>query len=127
MQYFYINQGSVLPRLQMELITDGRYSFNHFNEAIQNADITFTMTDLNTGVVKIANRECYLVKKPNTSCVDEYLICLDWRERDTVKRGEYKGVFTIKFNEFKNDQDSLTSPSGDLIMPIREDLMIVIK
>lgn len=29
-QEFYINKNSVLPRLRMELINDGRHNFNFF-------------------------------------------------------------------------------------------------
>ena len=54
MQYFYIKQGSTLPTLRMELIEDGRHDFNKFHECIQAADITFTMTNIDTNVVKVA-------------------------------------------------------------------------
>ena len=50
MQYFYIRQGSTLNTLRMELVKDGRYDFmkaSHFDNALQNADITFTMKDEN--------------------------------------------------------------------------------
>ena len=47
-QQFTINKDSILPILRMELIYDGRHDFNKFWDAIQDADITFTMTNVDT-------------------------------------------------------------------------------
>ena len=47
-QYFYINSNSVNPTLRVELVNDAKYDWfksTSFNEAIQNATITFTMWD----------------------------------------------------------------------------------
>ena len=43
-QYFEIKKNSTLPSLRVELIDDGTYDFcrrDMYNNAIQNADITF--------------------------------------------------------------------------------------
>jgi hypothetical protein len=40
-----------------ELIQDGRNDFRKFHEQIQNANITFTMTNVITGVIKIGNHQ----------------------------------------------------------------------
>ena len=42
---FYIKKGSMLPIIMMELIDDGRHTYNKFNDAIQNADIILVMKD----------------------------------------------------------------------------------
>ena len=61
MQLFYLNQHSTLPTLRVELILDGRFEFfkaRTFNNAIQNADVTFSMTD-EDGILKIVSlRKC---------------------------------------------------------------------
>ena len=49
---FHINKKSTLPMLILELIQDGRNDYNDFHEKIQNADITFTMTNMENGVKK---------------------------------------------------------------------------
>lgn len=126
MQEFYINKDSVLPILRMELIYDGRSDFHKFWDAIQNSTITFSMININTGITKIANAPAYIKLRENTSCVEEYVICYDWKKRDTKENGIYKGIFTITFND-NITSDTLKYPSGDLIMPIREDLQITIK
>lgn len=126
MQEFYINQNSTLPILRMELIEDGRHDFNKFHEAIQNADITFTMVNLDTGVTKVAKEPCYILKKEGNGCVEQYVICYNWKERDTKEAGVFKGTFTINFSgKIKND--NYTYPSGKLVMPIREEIYITIR
>lgn len=123
---FYITRGSTLPTLQMELIDDGRNDFAKFNECIQAADITFTMVDAETKVPKISNARAKIKLREGDSCSSEYLICYEWKERDTKAPGVFLGHFSISFSDtLKNDEYSY--PVGVLNMPIREDLYIVIK
>lgn len=126
MQEFYINKGSTLPSLRMELIDDGRHTFNFFSEAIQNSEVYFTMTNINTGVVKIANAKAKVIPKNGDSCEEQYIICYEWKERDVRESGTFKGQFSIKFLP-DLISDGKTYPQGTLIMPIREDLTIYIK
>ena len=125
MQEFYINKDSLLPTLRMELIEDARHTFNHFFELIQNSTITFTMVNRETGVTKIAKSPCYIKAREDGGCVEQYVICYDWKKRDVNEEGNYIGKFDIEFGELKNDEYDY--PTGNLIMPIREDLLIVIK
>lgn len=127
MQQFFINQNSILPILRLELIYDGRNSYEKFWDAIQNSTITFTMTNVDTKVIKIANAPCYIKLREKDGCVDQYVICYDWKKRDTKERGVYEGVFTINFtNDLTSDND-ISYPKGDLIMPIREKLFIIVQ
>lgn len=109
----------------MELIEDGRHEFwhNKFHDCIQNADITFTMTNLNTGLVKILNAPCYLKLRETDGCTEQYVICYDWKKRDTKEKGLYEGTFTINFGD-DIKSDVMTYPSGIEVMPIREKLTI---
>lgn len=125
MQEFYIKKDAVLPRLVLELVEDGRHSYNKFHELIQTANITFTMINRETGVTKIAKAPCYIKARENGGCVEQYVICYDWRKRDTKEEGNYIGTFDIEFGELKNDE--YTYPKGNLIVPVREDLLITIK
>ena len=76
-----------------------------------------------------ANRhthKAYIKLREGDDCTENYVICYDWKERDTKEAGTYKGVFEIVFDSsLKNDE--YTYPSGILNMPIREELMIVIR
>ena len=119
---FYINKGSVLPRLVLEIIEDGRHSYNKFHELVQSSNITFTMVNKETGVTKIAKAPAYIKARENGGCVEQYVICYDWKKRDVNEDGTYIGKFNIEFGELKNDE--YTYPTGNLIMPIREELNI---
>lgn len=124
MQYFYIRQNSTLPTLRMELIEDGRHDFRKFYESVQNCTITFTMVNVDTKITKIAKAPCYIKLKEDDGCVDKYVICYDWKPRDTKKAGTFKGTFELTFGEIKSDETEY--PTGNLNIPIREDLTIVI-
>lgn len=124
-QNFHIKQFSTLPALRLELINDGRNDFRKFMECIENGEITFTMTNTDTGVIKIANEPAYIVEKENNGCETEYLICYKWKPRDTKEKGVYEGVFNIRFDGTLTSEYT-TYPKGDLIVPIREKLIISI-
>lgn len=124
MQYFHIKKGSTLPTLRMELIEDGRHDYRKFYDSIQNCSITFTMVNIDTNITKVAKAPCYIKLKEDGGCVEKYVICYDWKERDTKDVGTYKGTFDITFNPIKSDETEY--PTGKLIMPIREALSIII-
>lgn len=112
---FYINKGSTLPTLRMELIQDGRNDFHKFFLLIQNANIYFTMTDVITGVKRIGRKRAGTALSTPVSCTgEEYYIVYQFTEKETSKVGRYIGQFTIDF------QDG----TGTLIAPIREELFI---
>lgn len=128
MQYFYINHGSVNNPLRIELINDGRYEFMKsalYNNAIQNADVTFSMRD-EDGVLRVSNAPCNLILVDENSCEERYIIEYQWKKRDTKKPGKYIGTFEITFNGDLYE-DGVAYPSGNLIVPIYEDLGIIIK
>ena len=124
MEYFYIRQNSTLPTLRMELIEDGRHDFRKFYESVQNCTITFTMVNVDTKITKIAKAPCYIKLKEDDGCVDKYVICYDWKPRDTKEAGTFKGTFELTFGEIKSDETEY--PTGNLNMPVREELTIVI-
>ena len=129
MQYFYINKDSELPYLRLELIHDGKYDFmknNKFNMSIQNADVTFSMWDENDNL-KISDAPCDLVLSEEGGCEDRYIIQYRWKKRDTQEKGQFRGQFKIAFNGGDIYQEGNIFPTGDLIMPIYEDLVIMIK
>lgn len=119
---FFITQNSTLPYIRMEVINDGRYDFRKIYYALENADITFSMTNIDNGIKKITNAKAHLTPK-ESGCSDGYYIEYQWKTRDTKEKGNFLGSFKIKFN---NDikVDGLSFPSGDLIVPIAEKLEI---
>lgn len=113
---FSINKNASLPILKMELINDGRYSYREFHDMLQNSEISFSMSNIETGVKKIACKQgLYILKSEYNGCEDEeYFIGYKFNSNDTSKPGTYVGQFTIKFLD----------DSGILIVPIREELYI---
>ena len=125
-QEFYIKAGSNLPYLRMELILDGRSDFNKFYEAIQDADITFTMRDSETGILKISNAKADVVIENKDSCIDKYIIEYRWNDRDTKKPGIYEGEFNIHFRGELTSANTTYPSEGNLIIPITSKLLIYI-
>jgi hypothetical protein len=128
MQEFFIMKGSLNPVLEMELINDGRYDFQKslINDALQDSIVTFNMKDEETGILKISKAKANIVLAEDESCQERYILQYKWTERDVKQAGTYYGWFEIKFN------GNLTSygveyPKGNLILPIEEDLRIIIK
>lgn len=121
--HFNINKGSTLPYLRMDVISDGRHNYEKCHMALQSADVYFSMTDINTGVMKIANAKAYVVQKENSSCSEEYCIEYRWNKRDTNTEGTYVGQFRIIFSE-DLVVEGYTFPKGELIVPISEELLI---
>jgi hypothetical protein len=98
---FYINKGATLPKLKLEVIKDGRNDFNRLHDKLQNANITFTMTDEE------------VLPKNNCICEEFYLV-YQFTSKETATAGRYVGQFEINFLD----------GSGTLIVPIREELFI---
>ena len=113
---FYINKNATLPVLKLELIKDGRNDFQKFFEMVENSTLTFTMTDVVTGVIRIGkDAGVYQEVLPKSDCVgDEYYLTFQFNEKQTSVAGRYLGKFEINFND----------GSGKLIVPIREDLYV---
>ena len=113
---FNINRYSTLNRLKLELINDGRNDYHHFHEKVQNADIYFTMTDIVTGVKKIAKKPTGVeLVTPQSDCVgEEYYLVYQFTEKETSVAGRFVCQFTIDFLD----------GSGTLIVPIQETLYV---
>lgn len=125
MQEFYINQHSVNPVLRMELISDGNYEYknNFFNNSIQNADVTFSMKNVNNDILKISKAKAEIVLSEEGGCEEKYILQYTWNKRDVKEKGVFKGWFEIKFN---NDlyEEGVEYPQGNLIIPIENELFI---
>ena len=113
---FFINKNATLPILKMELIQDGRNDFNKFFEKVQNSNIYFTMTDVVTGVKRIAKKVAGTqLVLPQSDCVgEEFFITYQFTSNDTSVIGRFIGQFNIVFLD----------GTGELIVPIREILYI---
>lgn len=129
MEYHYINQNATLPNLRVELINDGRYDYAKsymFNNAIQNADVTFTMRRVDDDSLKISKAPCSIILVDQGSCEERYIIEYAWKKRDTNEKGKFIGRFNITFNgDLK--EEGVTYDAGELIAPITEELVVFVK
>lgn len=128
MQEFNILKGSLNPVLEMELINDGRYDFQKslINDALQDSVVTFSMKDEETGLLKISKAKASIVLSGEESCQEKYVLQYKWNKRDVAKPGFYKGWFEIIFNG-NLTSEGVEYPIGNLIVPIEEELRIIIK
>lgn len=124
-QYFFLTKNSTLPNLRMEVINDGRNDFRKAYLALQAATVTFSMTDMETGIKKIANAKAYVVEKEDSGCEEAYIIEYRWNKRDTNTTGNFVGQFKIVFDD-NISIDGMTFPKGEMFVPIAEDLIITI-
>jgi len=116
----------VLPILSMMLINDGRHDFHKFHEMIQDAEVTFSMKDIDTGVFKVANAPAFVKQFGDACCEDQYIVCYQFSKREVQKPGKYFGYFTIKFlDDLKSDESEY--PHGVLRVPIRDELVVVVE
>lgn len=126
-QYFYINKDSVNPTLRVELVNDGKYDFftsHTFNSMLESSDVTFTMWDEHD-VLKISKAPCNIFISETSGCEPRYIIEYQWQKKDTRKKGTYHGKFEITFGLVKEEGQDF--PNGNLILPIHEELIIVVK
>lgn len=111
---FYINKNSTLPILKLDVIQDGRNDVKQIYELIQNSNIFFSMSELDTGIKVIGKKPALCIPKYSDCGYDEYYIGYQFSERETKKAGTFVGQFTIEFLD----------GYGTLIMPIKEELYI---
>jgi hypothetical protein len=113
---FFIKKNATLPIMKLDVIQDGRNDMSKIYEMIQNSNIYFSMTEVETGKKIIGNKSALILPKESSCNGDEYYIGYKFSENETKKPGTYIGEFTIEFLD----------GSGKLIVPIREELHIQI-
>ena len=111
---FLINKNSTLPIMKLDVIQGGKHDVKQIYELIQNSNIYFSMSNLETGVKVIGKKPALCFPKPSDCGYDEYYIGYQFSEKETKKPGTYVGQFTIEFLD----------GYGTLIAPIKEELYI---
>ena len=128
MQEFFINKNSVNPVLRLELINDGVHDYQKsliYDASIQNADITFSMQNVNNGILKISKSKAEIIPLM-VGCETKHIIQYSWKPRDVNESGVYRGWFEIKYKGDLKYQD-IIFPIGNYIIPIEEELIINVK
>lgn len=114
-QNFFIRRNSNLPILKLKVINDGRNTYRSIYDRLENAAITFSMTD-DKGNYKIFNKQGLLLPVDKEICQEdgEYYLGYEFDLRDTNTAGTFKAEFKVDFFDDGNS----------LIVPIREDLYV---
>ena len=127
MQEFYIRRGSINPYLRMEVINDGRYDYRKslINNSLMDSVVTFSMKDVETGLLKISKAPAKVVVAKDSGCDEKYILQYDWKQKEEKNEGIYEGWFDITFNGnlTENGEEYL---KGNFKVPIQEKLQIVI-
>lgn len=123
MKQFNINKDATLPYLEIEPVINGRYNFRKLYEAIQGANVTFSMKNVDTGIWKVANAKAHIVDSSSQGCEERFKIQYRWKTRDTKEPGRYIAQFKITFADDIVSGDTIF-PKGDLIVPIAEDIIV---
>ena len=116
-QNFFIRKNSQLPILQMKVINDGRNDYKKIFEELENAAITFSMLNVETGRYKVFNQQALIIPVENDNCLtgqQEYYLGYKFKKREVNTAGVYKGEFKI----------DTFSDGCSLILPIYEELFI---
>ena len=111
---FIINKNATLPIMKLDVIQDGRNNMTKIYELIQNSNVYFSMSDIETGTKIIGKKRAIFLPKESSCADDEYYIGYQFSEKETKKPGTYIGQFSIEFLD----------GSGTLIVPIRDELKI---
>jgi hypothetical protein len=111
---FFIRKGATLPLLKMQVVNDGRTSFDEFMTTLETASIFFSMVNTENGVTKISSVPARIVEKINMdpNAKPEYYVYYRFRSVDTNRAGRFEGEFLIQ------------TEIGTLITPIRDRLFI---
>jgi hypothetical protein len=114
-QHFFIKKDSTLPILKMKVVNDGRFDYKKIFDRIENAAVTFSMTD-EKGIPRVFNQQGLIIPVEKFNCeeCEEFYIGYQFKRKDTKKNGCYKAEFRLDFLD-----DGAT-----LIVPIREDLFV---
>lgn len=94
MNTFFIKKNSDLPKLQTELLFDGRNLYNSYVDNLTGSTIYFSMYDKKTGVKKI-------LKSPTTYSVvdDSFVVSYQFNKNSIKNSGSYVGEFFIQTNQ----------------------------
>jgi predicted Holliday junction resolvase-like endonuclease len=110
---FFIRKDTTYSELVLELIKSSYEDSEKFFEDLQAASIRFSMYDVDTNFMKVANKSAHCF--PDAENFGEYFISYKFSPRDVDTVGTFIGKFTITFND---------TSKGKLTIPVKEDLKI---
>ncbi len=120
---FFIKKDSTLPELKYPLIQHAREKYDITDDMLENVAVTFSMTDADTGLYRIANVPASLVvnnDRPGYPDEAKYTLVYRFNLSDTKKAGRFLGEFKLDFLGDGNC-GKITLPTNDYVNIIISD------
>jgi len=117
---FFIKKNSTLPELKYPLTQHTLEQYDITSDMLENAAITFSMIDSESGQFRIANVPANLVvnnARPEYPDELQYTLVYRFRLKDTKKSGRFYGEFKADF---------LGEGCGKLTLPVDSQINIII-
>jgi hypothetical protein len=118
---FFIKKDSTLPELKYPLIQQIREKYNISDDMLENVAVTFSMTDTDNGLYRIANVPASFVvntDRINYPYEEKYTLIYKFTLHDTRKAGRFLGEFKL---DFLGD-----TGCGKITLPTNEYINIII-
>lgn len=115
---FFIKKNSTLPEIKYLLVHHILLQYDITEDMLDNVAVTFSMTDTETGLYRIANAPAKLVinkNRPEFPDETTYTLAYRFKLRDTRKNGRFLGEFKIDFLDDEAGCGKLTFPTHDKI------------
>jgi len=119
---FFIKKDSTLPELKYPFIQQVREKYNITDDMLENCAVTFSMTDAETGLYRIANVPASFVinyDRLGKPYEEKYTFLYKFKLKDTRKAGRFLGEFKI---DFLGSQIGC----GKITLPVENQINIVI-
>jgi hypothetical protein len=114
---FFIKRGSTLPELKYPLTQQLREQYDITDEMLENVAVTFSMTNTETGMYRIANVAADIVivsDQINHPDEEKYTLTYRFKTTQTAKSGRYSGEFIVDFLG-EGNCGKITLPTNGLI------------
>jgi hypothetical protein len=103
---FLVKQKSVLPKLQLDIITESRNGYRQTLDFMYNASVTFSMYEKHTEKYHIINSNAEIIEDGENN----HIVSYQFKEKDTLLTGDFIGYFSII-----NNSKTLKLPIRDVL------------
>lgn len=115
---FFIKKDSTLPELKFPLTQHTLEQYDITPDMLENVAVTFSMTDANTGLYRIANVAGNLVvnnNRPDYPDEVQYTLVYRFKLHQTSKAGRFNGEFKLDFLDPEAGCGKITLPTQNQI------------
>jgi len=117
---FFIKKDSTLPELKYQLTQHTMEQYNITPDMLENVAVTFSMTEADSGLYRVANAAANLVvnnNRPEYPDEVQYTLMYRFKLSQTAKAGRYEASFTVDF---------LGDNCGKIGLPVNGNINIII-